>query len=86
MCMSAPEEGKLKFIYSILHQYEYIDILKKKLLPSTDQMGQLNNFIFQQGNDPKRTAHNWKLWLQYNVVKQLPTPPQSTNLNPNEHL
>ena len=39
-----------------------------------------------QDNHPKHTAHNTKMWLLYNVHKQLQTPPQSPDINPIEHL
>ncbi|GFT74326.1 uncharacterized protein TNCV_538891 [Trichonephila clavipes] len=42
--------------------------------------------LLQQDNDPKHTAHNVKLWLPYNIKNQLPSPPQSPDLNPIEHL
>lgn len=60
--------------------------LKNNIQQSAEQMGLGSNFIFQQDNDPKHTAQNTKLWLLYNVKEQLFTPPQSTDLNPSEHL
>ncbi|GFU35259.1 hypothetical protein TNCV_1232201 [Trichonephila clavipes] len=37
-------------------------------------------------NDPQHTAEIVKLWLLYNVPNQLHMAPQSSDLNPIEHL
>ena len=49
-------------------------------------LGLGNNWIFQQDQDPKHTAHVVREWLLYNVPKQLHSPPQSPDLNPIEHV
>lgn len=85
-CMSAGGVGKLHFIEGTMDHKMYIDILKNNLLVSAEKLGLENEFIFQQDNDPKHTAHNTKNWLLYNVPQQLHTPPQSPDLNPIEHL
>lgn len=85
-CMSSFGVGKLHIIRGKMDQYMYIDILKQNLHASALKMGLGNDFIFQQDNDPKHTAHNTKLWLLYNTPKQLHTPPQSPDVNPIEHL
>ena len=85
-CMGANGVGNLHFIENIMDHKTYIDILKENLQSSADKIDLGNDFWFQQDNDPKHTAHNTKLWLLYNVKKQLCTPPQSPDLNPIEHL
>jgi hypothetical protein len=85
-CMSAAGVGKLHFIEGIMDHKKYIEILKKNLAASAEQLGLTGNFIFQQDNDPKHTAKNTKMWLLYNTPKQLNTPPQSADLNPIENL
>lgn len=84
--MSAAGVGNLHIINGIMDHIMYIDILKKNLHPSAAHIGLENNFMFQQNNDPKHTAHNTRLWLLYNTPKQLHTPPQSPDINPIEHL
>ncbi|GBM62360.1 Transposable element Tcb1 transposase [Araneus ventricosus] len=39
-----------------------------------------------QDNDPKHTALNVRLWCLYNCPQNLNTPPQSSDLNPIEHI
>ena len=85
-CMAASGVGKLQIINGIMDQYVYIDILKRNLRPSTDQLGLTGNYIFQQDNDPKHTSHNARLYLLYNTPGQLKFPAQSPDLNPIEHL
>lgn len=85
-CMAAGGVGKLVFIETTMNKWGYLDILKKNLKNSAQQLGLDNNFIFQQDNDPKHSSHVVREWLLYNVPKQLHTPPQSPDLNPIEHL
>lgn len=85
-CMSAAGVGKLHIIDSIMDHRMYIDILKENLKSNATEMSLESDFIFQQDNDPKHTVHNTKMWLLYNAPKQLPTPPQSPDTNPIEHL
>ena len=49
-------------------------------------MGLEGNFTFQHDNDPKHTSQNTKLWLLYNVPKQLNTPSHCPDINPTEHV
>lgn len=85
-CMSASGVGKLKIIDGIMDHTMYINILKENLAPSVEKMGLQDGYIFTQDNDPKHTALNTRLWLLYNTPKYMPTPPQSPDLNPIEHL
>lgn len=76
--MNAVGVAKLNFIHGIMDQHVCTDILNKNMHPSADLR---NYFIFQQDDDPNHTANNIKLWLQYYVPKQLPTPPILPDLN-----
>ena len=84
--MSATSVGELCFMDGIMNHKAYIDILRTYLQPSETKIGSGDNFIFMQDNHPKHTAHNTKMWLLYNVHKQLQTPSQSPDINPIEHL
>lgn len=84
-CMSAAGVGNLVFIENIMDQHVYLDILKNNLKENATKLGMPADFLFQQDNDPKHTAHRVRLWLLYNT-KTLPTRPQSLDLNPIEHL
>lgn len=85
-CMAASGVGSMHFIDGIMDQYLYIDILKENLRNSVEKLQLPDRYVFQQDNDPKHTALNTRLWLLYIVPNQLKTPPQSTDLNPIEHL
>lgn len=85
-CMASNGVGNLEFIESTMDKFQYLNIIKKNIPESATKLGLGNHFMFQQDNDPKHTAYIVKLWLLYNVPKQLHTPPQSPDLNPIEHL
>lgn len=85
-CMAASGVGNLVFIKSTMNHMDYLHILKTNLHQSARKLGLGEDFVFQQDNDPKHTAHNVKLWLLYNTRQQLHSPPQSPDLNPIEHL
>ena len=85
-CMSYNGVGNLAFIEGNMNALMYIGILRNNLLESATKLGIKETFRFQQDNDPKHTAHRTREWLLYNVPKQLPTPPQSPDVNPIENL
>lgn len=72
-CMSANGVGNLVFIDGIMDKMKYLDILKKIFKQSVQKLNLGSSFIFQQDNDPKRTAKIVKLWLLYNCKMQLHT-------------
>lgn len=84
--MSASGVGNLVFIKPNMDRWVYLDILKNNLKTDAAKLELGNNWIFQQDQDPKHTAHIIKSWLLYNVPKQLNSPPQSPDLNPIEHI
>ncbi|KOX77774.1 hypothetical protein WN51_10564 [Melipona quadrifasciata] len=48
--------GNLVFIDGILNKYKYLNILKENLKQSAIKLNLLDDFYFQQDNDPKHTA------------------------------
>lgn len=85
-CMSSKGVGTIHFIDDNLNKWGYLNILKNNVKQSVEKMGLSASYMFQQDNDPKHTAEINKLWLIWNVPKQLRTPAQSADLNPIEHL
>lgn len=85
-CMAASGVGNLVLIENTMDQHVYLNILKENLKESARKLGVLNNYYFQQDNDPKHTAQKVRMWLIYNTPHLLATPPQSPDLNPIEHL
>ncbi|CAK9811674.1 Transposable element Tc1 transposase [Anthophora quadrimaculata] len=85
-CMAASGVGNLIFIEGILDKAKYLHILKDNLKKSAVKLGLLENFYFQQDNDPKHKAKIVQEWLLYNIPHMLHTPPQSPDINPIEHL
>lgn len=82
--------GMLHHIKGIMDQHIYLDILENVMVPSADMLfgGHtiLENWIFQQDNDPKHTANSVKDWLGVEGIPVLPWPAQSPDLNPIENL
>ena len=65
-CTAASGTGNLIFIDGILDKYKYLNILKNNL-ERARKLGLLEEFHFQQGNDPKNTARIVKERIVYNT-------------------
>ena len=58
---------------------EFLDIIEYYDLDNS-------KIVFQQDNDPKHTSKKASEWFQTNNIRLLDWPPQSSDLNPIEHL
>ena len=64
----------------------YCEVLDKSLKDSLDYWGySVDDFVFQQDNDPKHTSKTAKRWFENNNIEVLDWPPQSPDLKPIEH-
>lgn len=84
-CFSYNGIGNLHFIDGIMDAKEYACILHENLSASATKMG-LNEFIFQQDNDPKHTSRVAKEYFEENEIELLDWPAQSPDMNPIETL
>lgn len=85
-CMSSSGLGELVFIDGIMDKFVYLNILKQNLKKSVEKLNLGENYYFQQDHDPKHTAYIVRQWIIFNTPHTLPTPPQSPDLNPIEHI
>ena len=79
-CFSWKGVGAFHQIKEILTKERYREILIRQLRPSARQL-RGDNFIFQNDNDPKHTAHIVKNYLINQQIEMLEWPPQSLDLN-----
>lgn len=66
-------------------RFQDVGIVSNNLKPSAVNL-ELENFIYQQNNDPKHTSKHSKEFFDVENYAQLPRPSQSPRLNPNEHV
>jgi transposase len=83
---SAGGVGILHKIEGIMNQNVYMDIIEDCMIPSADKLFGRENWLFQQDNDPKHTAHSVQHLLAELEVPRLPWRSQSPDLNPIENL
>ena len=66
---------------------QYVDILEEHLGESVDKLGmEMEDFIFQQDNDPKHTSKKAQKLFKDNGIQLLDWPAQSPDFDPIEHL
>lgn len=75
--MAASGTGNLVSIDGILGKYEYLHVPKNNLNDCGHKLGLLEDFYFQQSNDPKYTAWIVKEWIVHDIPCMLNTRPQS---------
>ncbi|KAK3557901.1 hypothetical protein QTP86_003300 [Hemibagrus guttatus] len=78
--------GPLCFLKTKVTAPIYQEILEHFMLPSTDQLFEDADFIFQQDLAPAHTAKSSKSWLNDHGVGVLDWPANSPDLNPIENL
>ncbi len=83
-CMTTAGTGELRFIEGNMDSNIYCDILKQKMMPSLQKLGQMT--VFQHNNDPKHTAKITTALLMKLKVKVMEWLSMSPDLNPIEHM
>ena len=76
----------LVFLDEVVNAPNYIETLKKHLLPHIAEHGKPEDYLFMQDNAPAHRASETRRWLSDNKIAVLPWPPYSPDLNPIENL
>ena len=84
-CFSSLGVGNLIVVEGIMDSYKYVDILRNNLCDSAKKIG-LNEYKFQQDNDPKHTSKYTCDYTTKNNLNMIEWPSQSPDLNPIENL
>ena len=84
-CMSSNGVGTMEFIDGTMDELGNDGILKRDVKQRAQKLGITTSYMYQQDNDPMHTADLNKMWLIWNVPKQLRTA-QSPDLHPIEHI
>ena len=77
--------GNLVVIEGIMDRFQYLDIIRKNIVPSAEKL-EISKFSFQQNNDPKHTSNIVKDFFVRNNIHLVDHPAQSSDINPIEHL
>jgi len=85
-CFCKDKVGPLVFIEGTITGERYLQLLNDYLLPFLRELGDENEYMFQDDNAPVHTARIVKDWKYDNLDNWLPWPAQSPDLNPIENL
>jgi hypothetical protein len=85
-CFTYNGLGPLVRLEGRINAVAYIDVLDNHLLPLLDDLGDEEDYIFQEDNAPIHTARVTTEWKDDNNIETLPWPAQSPDLNPIENL
>jgi len=85
-CFAAHGVGLIHRIRGIMVKEIYEEILDNVACPSIDILFPLQDFIFQQDNDPKHTSYLIQDWFEDHGIEPMWWPSQSPDLNPIENL
>lgn len=55
-CMTIKGVGRTEFIEFTMDKYAYLNIFKRNLKQSAEELDLENGYYFQQANNPKQTA------------------------------
>ena len=84
--MAASGVGNLVFIDGIMDRFVYKKILEDNVLQSAVKLGIIDEFYFQQDNDPKHKSKHAMEFFEEAAVECLDWVAQSPDMNPIEHL
>ena len=85
-CFTRDGLGPLVRLNGKITAKDYINVMKNHLVPYINSLENKENIIFQEDNAPIHTAKIVKSWKEENNITCLPSPAQSPDMNPIEHL
>ena len=85
-CFSSKGPGPLVGIHGIMDSIKYQQILNLNRTASVRKLKLGRGWIFQQDNDPKHISKSTQKCFTDHIIKVLPWPSQSPDLNPIENL
>lgn len=85
-CMSSYGVGQLCFIDRRVNTLKYQQILERNLIPTMENLSDVENIHFQQDGASSHTATTTKNWLESNGINVLKWCSNSPDLNPIENI